>query len=263
MPTENRRVAAYLPKHIDDRLESFKIERDLKGDSPALIAILEEFFEVSQEVAHAGSTPLGQRVDALESKVDELVSVLTQRLQELGEAMESPQIEVEPLHQLEQDSLSELKSELMQTLSLSNAQLKSELLSELRGELKEISSLNLSLGQLTLLPDEDVHQVENISDLSSEPRSELKTISQVEDNDELLNEPRSELKPMNGRDLASRFKVYKDTVNGTRQKLTAGQFSLWSEEKDPDDVSWRYNPQDKLYYPILSQREEQTDAEEF
>lgn len=259
MPTENRRVAAYLPKHIDERLENFKIERDLKGDSPALIAILEEFFGVSREVAQPSSTPLTHRVDTLESKVNDLVSVLTQRLQELGEAMESTQIEVEPSAQSREDSLSELRSELMQTISLSNAQLRSELLSELKSEPKETSLLNPSPGQLTLLPSEDVQQVKGASDSSSEPESELKIISQTEKG----SKPPSELNPMNGRDLAGRFKVYKDTVNGTRLKLTAEQFGLWSEEKDPDNISWQYNLEDKLYYPILSPREEQTDSEEF
>lgn len=43
MPTENRRIATYLPKQVDERLEAFKAERSIKGDSQALIVILSEF----------------------------------------------------------------------------------------------------------------------------------------------------------------------------------------------------------------------------
>lgn len=52
MPTENRRIATYLPKEILDRFTAFKSERGIKGDSQALIAILSEFFGVSQNIAH-------------------------------------------------------------------------------------------------------------------------------------------------------------------------------------------------------------------
>lgn len=51
MSTQNRRVATYLPKEIDDRLKTFILERGLKGDSSALIVILSEYFGVSYQVA--------------------------------------------------------------------------------------------------------------------------------------------------------------------------------------------------------------------
>jgi hypothetical protein len=54
MSTKNHRVAAYLPQEIHDRLEAFKAERQIKGDSQALIIILSEFLGVSQYIAHQG-----------------------------------------------------------------------------------------------------------------------------------------------------------------------------------------------------------------
>jgi len=94
MPTENRRVAAYLPRVIDERLETFKTDRGLKGDSPALIAILEEYFGVSREVVHSGSSLLD-----VESLKHDLLSELKSELSALRS-------------EIKNELLSELKSEL-------------------------------------------------------------------------------------------------------------------------------------------------------
>lgn len=51
MPTKNQRVATYLPAHISEKLESFKTERNIKGDSAALIEVLSQFFNVAHPVA--------------------------------------------------------------------------------------------------------------------------------------------------------------------------------------------------------------------
>ncbi len=78
MPTENRRVAAYLPKEIDDRFTAFKVERGL-GDSQALIVILSEFLGVSQQVAQQGDSlriELEGRIEALEERLTHLRSEL-------------------------------------------------------------------------------------------------------------------------------------------------------------------------------------------
>jgi hypothetical protein len=79
MPTENRRVATYLPKELDDRLKTFIVERELKGESQALIVILSEFFGVSYTVArqvdYSGFVK-AEQFSALESKVLELAEVI-------------------------------------------------------------------------------------------------------------------------------------------------------------------------------------------
>jgi len=111
MPTENRRVATYLPKHIDDCLEAFKAERGLKGDSPALIEILSEFFGVSQEVARLS---------------DSEIATLTQRIDSIDQKFA----------QIKGEILSELPSELSKLLFFWKTETKNELLEEVRRELK-------------------------------------------------------------------------------------------------------------------------------
>ena len=75
MPTENRRVATYLPKELDDRLKAFIAERNLKGDSPALIVILSEYFQVdtlvAQKVDYSGFVR-AEQFEELAAKVSEL-----------------------------------------------------------------------------------------------------------------------------------------------------------------------------------------------
>lgn len=129
MPTKNQRVASYLPSHLNDRLQSFKVERSIEGDSQALIVVLSEFFGVSQKVAHQGSSvnlELQERVKGLEERIT----------------------------QLKDELMSELRRELLENRSSSieqaKAEVKDELLSELKGE-----SLRAEVvpGQLELIPD--------------------------------------------------------------------------------------------------------------
>jgi uncharacterized protein YfkK (UPF0435 family) len=80
MPTQNRRVATYLPPHIDEPFKAFKSQRDIKGDSEALIVILSEYFQVSHEVAYPSSSNLLQRIEAIEQKLGSLKSELFDEL---------------------------------------------------------------------------------------------------------------------------------------------------------------------------------------
>jgi hypothetical protein len=89
MPTQNRRVATYLPESLDRSLSSFKQERGLKGDSAALIAVLESFFGVTQKEAYSSSSEsiaLTQRLEAIEKRVDQIKDEI------LGELRGSPQL---------------------------------------------------------------------------------------------------------------------------------------------------------------------------
>lgn len=75
MPTKNRRVATYLPEHIEQKLEAFKAEHGITGDSQALIVILSEFFGVGQSVAHSSAHFVSSESDRLrefESKLAKL-----------------------------------------------------------------------------------------------------------------------------------------------------------------------------------------------
>jgi predicted RNA-binding Zn-ribbon protein involved in translation (DUF1610 family) len=83
MPTQNRRVATYLPSYIDEPFKTFKAQRDIKGDSEALIAILSEYLQVSQEVAYPSSLNLLQRIEAVEGKLGSLKGELLSELESL------------------------------------------------------------------------------------------------------------------------------------------------------------------------------------
>lgn len=87
MPTQNRRVATYLPPHIDEPFKAFKSQRDIRGDSEALIVVLSEYFQVSQEVAYPSSSNLLQRIEAIEERLGSLKSEL---LGELKSKLQSP-----------------------------------------------------------------------------------------------------------------------------------------------------------------------------
>ena len=86
MATENRRVAAYLPKEIDEKLKAFKVDRGLatsdklidkpsEADSQVLIIILSEFFGVTHQVTQAidySAFVTAEQFTELTSKVSEL-----------------------------------------------------------------------------------------------------------------------------------------------------------------------------------------------
>ncbi len=223
MPTENRRVAAYLPKSIDDRLEAFKAERGLKGDSPALIVILSEFLGVSQEVAYQGSssTQLDERIELLKS---ELLDELKSRLLGFQAAIE------QRLQKLEE------KADL---LSPANAQF------ELLSEPEEDSLAEQEVpGQLKLIPIDEIGDSHfQVDELLSESKSELQN-----DVSESV-----ELQPLSEPALAKRLGV---TVNRLRQvksqdKKVAGSLARWSRAKDNDGIAWEYDSRTRLFHPAF------------
>lgn len=220
MPTENRRVAAYLPKNIDDRLEAFKAERGLKGDSPALIAILSEFLGVSQEVAYQSDPSIqlqqieqlkGELLSELQSKLFEFRSEVEQRLQNLEEKVNltpSAKVELELLSELDEESLGQ----------------------------QEVP------GQLKLIPVDEEGTFTNQAD---ELLSDLESESQ--------DDAPQKIQPLSESALAKRLGV---TINALRQvktkdKKVAGSFARWSRSKDDDGIAWEYDPQTKLFQPAF------------
>jgi hypothetical protein len=110
MPTQNRRVATYLPPHIDESFKSFKSQRRISGDSEALIAILSEYLQVSQEVAYPSSSNLLQRIEAIEKKLGGLKGEL------LGELKDELQLSTQSKVNEKRSSFSgELQQELLIT----------------------------------------------------------------------------------------------------------------------------------------------------
>lgn len=83
MPTENRRIATYLPKEIDEKFKAFKSERGIKGDSHALLTVLSEFLGLTDSVdpsMPAQYEEFSQQLSDLRTKVTFLESELFSRL---------------------------------------------------------------------------------------------------------------------------------------------------------------------------------------
>ena len=231
MPTQNRRVATYLPPEIDDRLKAFIAERKLKGESQALITILSEFFDVSYTVArqvdYSGFVSQEQFKDLLD-KVSELSTAVENRSPGavLNKLREKIDLLEKRLNEREVDKpQSEAKVETVPG--------QMSLLEATKSELSEKAESELS---------------KNIgSELLSDSKSELKPDQPSSSISESLGEPQ----PLTGRALAARFGLYKDSVAGSKRSRTEEQFLQWSREIDPSGIAWRYDSGDKLYHPLV------------
>lgn len=223
MPTENRRVAAYLPKSIDDRLETFKVERGLKGDSPALIAILEEYFGVSREVTHSSNSLFD--IEAFRGSL-----------------------------------LSELRSELLDLRLEIKNELLSELRSELpKADEEEVDrpkqlSISVEHGH------EEDEELE-IDELPGELKSELPTQPSESDEskaselpDELESKPLDGSVTWSGVELGKRLRISQSQL-ASQQHKPKEQFAEWSQEKDPNRLRWQRLGRGK-YVPILDTSED-------
>jgi hypothetical protein len=83
MPTENRRIATYLPKEVDERFKAFKSERGIKGDSHALLTVLSEFLGLTNSVDPSTAfqyEEFSQQLSELRTKLVSLESELFSRL---------------------------------------------------------------------------------------------------------------------------------------------------------------------------------------
>jgi hypothetical protein len=83
MPTENRRIATYLPKEVDEKFQAFKLERGIKGDSHALLTVLSEFLGVAELVAPSMPNQyqeLSRQFNDLQTELTSLESRLFSRL---------------------------------------------------------------------------------------------------------------------------------------------------------------------------------------
>jgi len=233
MPTQNRRVATYLPKEIDDRLKAFIAERGLKGDSLALIVILSEYFGVSQQMAHKvdySSFVTQEQFNELAAKVSELAAAIEKSSSQNSLLSRLP----EKLKQLEErvEAIEETKSQL---------------------EHQEISTDESVPGQIDLLGwvPEEIQ-----GELSSElPKNENSAPGDESQSPKSSSD--SELKPMNGHTLSVRFRLHKAVVGNNKNnwKDNPDKFVAWTKKKDPSGVAWRYNPEDKLYHPITTEEE--------
>ena len=97
MPTDNRRVATYLPKEIDSAFKAFKNERGI-GDSAALILILSERLGVTHsvnQVDYSRFATVGQ-LEELAAKVSQLAEQVDKSSSD-GNLLDNLPNEIKPL----------------------------------------------------------------------------------------------------------------------------------------------------------------------
>lgn len=230
MPTANRRVATYLPPELDDRFKAFITERNLKGDSQALITILSEFLGVSLPVAQIVDYSSFVRVE----QFNELVSKVSQ----FSAALESksPGAMIRKLN----ERVDQLEKQLSGFRKGSTSTSVGEL-NETHNTVSEVLNDAVSPGQMDLLEIAE-------SELPIDTEGRLKRRESSNSN----GESASELKPLHSTDLAKRFKVGEGAVRSTKSRFKdyPERFAKWLKKKDPEGVSWEYNSTTKLYHPI-------------
>ena len=216
MATNNRRVAAYFPKEVDEAFKDFKIqngfateENPSQNDSKALIHILSEFLKVERLVVHSVSLP------------DNLVT--TEQIEALRQEFES--------------KLSELfsnSSQLTQRVESLEAKQSGSELSESLGNLPVDQEVP---GQLSVLSDSDTTKTPEIND--AQGYSELGMPEE--------SIPSDLLKGLSARKLEKRLKgANRAQISKQREQ---SDFPSWSAEKDEDGIPWVYR--DKKFYPFL------------
>ena len=218
MATQNRRIAAYLPPEIDQKLKAFKIDAGLatkrnpnKNDSQALIAILSQFFGLNQAPAYSSATKLRQDLANLEAKVEQLSSALTEKIAHLENNFAA---------------FKQAKADIEETLP-------NKLKSESTDDFFTVP------GQLDLLDFIQSRSERNIELIDAEaPPIEASVI------------PSRLLKGLSAEQLAKRFPVSRSTIEVHRKK---GQdhFRKWSAEQDPDGIPWEYRQ--RKYYPAVQE----------
>lgn len=222
MPTENRRVATYLPKELDSAFKAFKDERGI-GDSAALILILSERLGVTHlvsQVDYSRFATVGQ-LEELAAKVSELAE------------------------RIEKDSSVGISPDKIRQMA------------ERLEKIETFAILPPSV-EPSFAP-KAVESVPSQMDLLSSPTEKLHdaAINETQPGKlgELLSESKSELKPLNGAELARRFGLTSKAVSNLRTKYQdqLERLTEYTRKKDPDGIAWQYNSSDKLYHPVLSE----------
>lgn len=254
MPTENRRVATYLPAKVDERLEAFKNERGIKSDSQALVVILSEFLGLSQELSLSGSSPLADLIhhDLLEERLlglkGELLSELDSRLQVLESSIEQ--------------KFNDLK---LQAITFQRSETRTDC--ELPGELLD------NLEPQTIHQSTEATQLQE-DQVNSSPGSSLsnllgdsvgsKDLTAIEDDSPVLvkrkrGRPKSSQSSkatsgtLSTAELAHRLKISSSTLShwkpGGQRSKSSEDLLKSTREKDPDNVGWMYLPSINRFRP--------------
>jgi hypothetical protein len=219
MPTSNRRVATYIPKEIDDRFKSFKKDREISGDSQALIIILGEYFGVSQQVTYSSDSPLAKQIEELSSLVSELKSELSTKIGE------------ERIDELKSELLSELKTSSSNSKPKSNSPKQLDIGGEISGTQQKVKK-----------PRGRKKSTE-YKDVASKPKDVANGI-------DILTT--TQLAQRLG---IERINTVSTAKSAAKKKNNPGDFTKWSKERDPEGYSWEFRSGSTLFYKVAHQSE--------
>ncbi len=236
MPTDKHRIAAYLPKEVDEKFQVFKKEREV-GDSQALIIILSEFLEVSQKVAHYSDSLLAERIEALNREVEDLkLDVATglehSKVDLLGELKSELLVKIEQETLDREDKISELFSRL-------KGDLKSELLNELESKLPKPISTGSSTTKSNIVKDSSKSK-------SRKQPSKKSSSEAVPNNLDILTTAQL-VKRLKGVERNNTISTKKYNAKDNPEK-----FVEWSKSLDPDGFAWEFREGSDLFYRIQS-----------
>lgn len=108
MPSKNRRIATYLPPFLENHLKEFIIQRNIRGESAALIQILSEYFGVTRQVAQEVEPKIYVTLNQFEELSDQVQALAKTCVEESSTSSSQSELLVE-LSQL-QDALAEVKA---------------------------------------------------------------------------------------------------------------------------------------------------------
>lgn len=247
--TDNRKVTRYLPPAVYnfppavyDQLMAFKAKRGLQSVEMAVTVILLEYFGLSQApvVKEPDTTSRLETLEANCTNLSETVAELRAAIATLQASSSPPLSESEPLaDQSEPIPLLEAhaNSQLESSLAVDQSQPPSPTApsASQSGAIDELTPTSSLLRPQSELP--------YGSDSSAAPRT-----LDVESGElvipEQLNQPFST--PMTQAALARRLGVNTSTISRMQSKPN---FSEWSQQKDPDGITWVKSPETKLFYP--------------
>lgn len=214
--TQPTKVQAVLTEALKNQLDSFKAEKGYKNDGEALRAILTAFFNGDSDTNGGTTEHLEHRIEALENAL-------------YHDDMDIPM--------RAEEAFNEYKGLEDAYNDLANSQ--REQSAKIRDLEKQIEELLSSTHQ----PSQAQNNSEDISDISEDNEPVEAVESTTNDSGEELK------KSFSGIKLAKRLGVTSTAIAKQRDKGEK-QLKEWSAKKDPDNIPWRYDSEDKKYHPV-------------
>lgn len=205
MPTDNKKISAYVPDVIYDRFVQFQEEHELSM-SKAAIEIFAAYFGINLNPAvfSESTGELQSRVSKLEQElatVKEYITLLSNRVDSIQTTSELPKIE------------------LMET-PVDNGL---------------VSGLESS-SQSECITIEQPIDTPGVSELQSIPESEPPKQLELIDSVDILSELKSN--PLQAKVLANRLGVKPPDISIKKSKVLLEEFYDWLQSKDIDGIRW-------------------------